>query len=101
MSETTSPADVARAVMEGVALTLADARDCLEAAGAKIERVGLIGGGAKSALWASMIAAATRFTVVRMSGGESGPALAPRALRAWPRRGRRPKRCASRPRSPT
>src|SRR5271165_4301791 len=75
MSETTSPADVARAVMEGVALTLADARDCLEAAGAKIERVGLIGGGAKSALWASMIAAATRFTVVRMSGGESGPAL--------------------------
>ena len=29
MSETTSRADVARAVMEGVALTLADARDCL------------------------------------------------------------------------
>ena len=48
MSETTSPADVARAVMEGVALTLADARDCLEAAGAKIERVGLIGGGARA-----------------------------------------------------
>ncbi len=75
MSETTSPADVARAVMEGVALTLADARDCLEAAGAKIERVGLIGGGARSALWTRMIAAATGFTVVRMHGGESGPAL--------------------------
>ena len=56
-------------------MTLADARDCLEAAGAKIERVGLIGGGAKSALWARMIAAATGFTVVRMIGGESGPAL--------------------------
>ncbi len=75
MSEMTSPADVGRAVMEGVALTLADARDCLEAAGAKIERVGLIGGGAKSALWTRMIAAATGFTVVRMRGGESGPAL--------------------------
>ena len=49
MSETTSRADVARAVMEGVALTLADARDCLGLAGAKIERVGLIGGGARSA----------------------------------------------------
>ena len=74
MSETTSRADVARAVMEGVALTLADARDALAAAGASIDRVGLIGGGAKSALWTRMIAAATGFTVVRMKGGETGPA---------------------------
>ena len=74
MSETTSRADVARAVMEGVALTLADARDCLAAAGVEIERVGLIGGGAKSVLWTRMIAAATGFTVVRMKGGETGPA---------------------------
>jgi xylulokinase len=74
MSEATSRADVARAVMEGVALTLADARDCLAAAGAEIERVGLIGGGAKSLVWTRMIAAATGFTVVRMKGGETGPA---------------------------
>src|SRR5260370_8324796 len=60
--------------MEGVALTLADARDCLAAAGVEIERIGLIGGGAKSALWTRMIAAATGFTVVRMKGGETGPA---------------------------
>jgi xylulokinase len=75
LSETTSRADVARAVMEGVALTLAEARDCLAAAGASIERVGLIGGGARSGLWTRMIAAATGFTVVRMKGGETGPAL--------------------------
>ena len=75
MTETTTRADVARAVMEGVALTLADARDCLHAAGAKIERIGLIGGGAKSSLWTRMIAAATGFTVARMRGGEAGPAL--------------------------
>ena len=74
MSESTSRAEVARAVMEGVALTLADARDCLVAAGAQIARVGLIGGGAKSALWTRMIAAATGFAVVRMKGGETGPA---------------------------
>ncbi len=74
LSETSARADVARAVMEGVALTLADARDCLGLAGVKIERVGLIGGGAKSALWTRMIAAATGFTVVRMKGGETGPA---------------------------
>jgi xylulokinase len=74
LSETTSRADVARAVMEGVALTLADARDCLAAAGASIERVGLTGGGAKSLLWTRMIAAATCLTVVRMQGGDTGPA---------------------------
>jgi xylulokinase len=74
MSETSSRADVARAVMEGVALTLAEARDCLAAAGAKIERAGLIGGGAKSALWTRMIAAATGFSILRMKGGETGPA---------------------------
>src|SRR5271157_1239006 len=74
MSETTTRADVARAVMEGVALTLAEARDCLIAAGATLGRIGLIGGGAKSTLWTRMIAAATGFTVVRMRGGETGPA---------------------------
>src|SRR3984957_6680986 len=74
LSEASSRADVARAVMEGVALTLADARDCLAEAGVEIERVGLIGGGAKSLLWTRMIAAATGFTVVRMKGGEMGPA---------------------------
>ncbi len=74
MSEATAPADVARAVMEGVALTLVDARDSLAAAGASIERVGLIGGGARSALWTRMIAAATGLTVVRFKGGETGPA---------------------------
>jgi xylulokinase len=74
LSEASSRADVARAVMEGVALTLADARDCLAEAGARIERVGLIGGGARSLLWTRMIAAATGFTVVRMKGGETGPA---------------------------
>jgi xylulokinase len=74
LTETTSRADVARATMEGVALTLADARDSLTAAGAAIERVGLIGGGARSGLWTRMIAAATGFTVVRMKGGETGPA---------------------------
>ena len=74
LSEASSRADVARAVMEGVALTLAEAHDCLAEAGARIERVGLIGGGAKSLLWTRMIAAATGFTVVRMKGGETGPA---------------------------
>ncbi|MGO9742856.1 MAG: xylulokinase [Roseiarcus sp.] len=75
LTPATSRADFARAVMEGVALTLADARDCLEAAGDSILEVGLIGGGARSLVWTRMIAAAIDRPVVRYRGGEAGPAL--------------------------
>jgi xylulokinase len=75
LSESSSRADLTRAVMEGVAFTLADARDCLAAAGDALGRVGLIGGGAKSALWSRMIAAALGREIVRYRGGETGPAF--------------------------
>jgi len=75
LGEAASRADVTRAVMEGVAFTLADARDCLEGTGDRFGRVGLIGGGAKSALWTRMIAAALDREIVRYRGGESGPAF--------------------------
>ncbi len=75
MSETTSRVDVARAVMEGIAMTLAEARDCLASARVRFDRAGLIGGGARSQLWTQMIAAATGLKIVRMAGGETGPAL--------------------------
>jgi xylulokinase len=97
MSETTSRADVARAVMEGVALTLAEARDCLGLAGARIERVGLIGGGAKSDLWTRMIAAATGFTIVRMKGGETGPAYGAARLARMAATGESPETVCLRP----
>jgi xylulokinase len=70
-----SRADLIRAVMEGVAFTLVDARECLEAAGDAFGRVGLIGGGAKSVLWTRMIAAALNREIVRYRGGETGPAF--------------------------
>src|SRR5271167_918771 len=97
MSEATSRADVARAVMEGVALTLADARDCLAAASVEIERVGLIGGGAKSALWTRMIAAATGFTIVRMKGGETGPAYGAARLARMAATGEPPEAVCAKP----
>jgi xylulokinase len=75
LSEGTARADFARAVMEGVAFTLADAKDCLEAAGDELAEVGLIGGGAKSALWTRMIAASLNRRIVRYRGGETGPAF--------------------------
>ena len=75
LSEASSRADFARAVMEGVAFTLADARDCLAAAGDASGDVGLIGGGARSGLWTRMIASAADVTVTRYRGGEAGPAF--------------------------
>jgi xylulokinase len=75
LGESASRADASRAVMEGVAFTLADARACLNAAGDDFAQVGLIGGGAKSALWTRMIAAALDRPVVRFRGGEAGPAF--------------------------
>jgi xylulokinase len=61
--------------MEGVAFTLAEARECLEGAGDSIGRVGLIGGGASSALWTRMIAAALNREVTRYRGGETWGAI--------------------------
>ena len=75
LTDLTSRADIARATMEGVAFTLADARDCVESGAGPIGEVGLTGGGAKSALWTRMIAAALDRTVVRYRGAETGPAF--------------------------
>jgi xylulokinase len=75
LSPSSTRADLTRAVMEGVAFTLADARDCLAAAGDSLGGVGLIGGGAKSKLWTRMIAAALNREIARYRGGETGPAF--------------------------
>lgn len=47
--ETTTPAHLARAAVEGLLCGLADGLDALAAQGARIERVLLVGGGARSA----------------------------------------------------
>jgi xylulokinase len=75
LAEAHTRVDLTRAVMEGVAFTLVDARDCLAETGDLGDRVGIIGGGAKSGLWARMIASACGVEVIRYRGGEAGPAF--------------------------
>lgn len=70
---TTAPA-VAQAVMEGVALALADGHDALTGSGAVIGSVTLTGGGARSRLWARLIAAALGLPVAVQAGAQAGPA---------------------------
>jgi len=60
-------AHLVRAVVEGVAHNLRDCRDALVAAGARIERVQAVGGGARSALWLQILADVLGVPVLRRS----------------------------------
>lgn len=64
-----------QAVMEGVALALRDCQDALEQAGARAAQPVLIGGGARSQLWRSLIASALDRPLSIPVGAATGPAL--------------------------
>ncbi|MDU6410511.1 MAG: xylulokinase [Yersiniaceae bacterium] len=69
------PADLGRAVLEGVGFALAEGMDVLHATGLRPERVTLIGGGARSAYWRQMLADISGQTLEYRTGGDVGPAL--------------------------
>lgn len=71
----TTRADLCRAVLEGVAFAFADGQDALLAAGAPIERVSVIGGGARSRLWGVILASALGRSLDYREGGATGPAF--------------------------
>jgi xylulokinase len=71
----TTPTDVMLAVLEGVALSLREARDCLTAAGTRVDSAAIIGGGARSPFWTRLIASALGIPITRYAGSESGPAF--------------------------
>jgi xylulokinase len=64
-----------RAVLEGVAFALADCQDALLGAGAPIDRIALIGGGARSRFWAQIIADAIDRPLAIPARAALGPAL--------------------------
>lgn len=71
----TDSARLAQAVLEGVAFALADGLDVLREAGTTVDRLAVIGGGARSRYWGQVIAAAMDVPLVYLQGGEVGPAL--------------------------
>lgn len=71
----TDRAALGRAVLEGVAFAFADAEQVLVEAGSPIDRVSVIGGGARSALWGRILASVLDRPLVYRRGGEVGPAL--------------------------
>ncbi|MGC2029628.1 MAG: xylulokinase [Steroidobacteraceae bacterium] len=75
LSHETTPGRLAQAVLEGVAFALADGLDALKDAGTRVASLSVIGGGARSHYWGSILAAALRTPLVYLEGGEVGPAL--------------------------
>ncbi|MDE2596568.1 MAG: xylulokinase [Sphingomonadales bacterium] len=69
------PARIAAAVLEGVAFAHADGLAALREAGTRVEELAVIGGGARSHHWGTILAAALDVRLVYLDGGEVGPAL--------------------------
>ena len=78
----TSRADMVNATLEGVCHGLAQGIAALQATGAGLEKVSLIGGGSRSAYWAQMLADATGLEVIRREDSAVGPAWGAARL-AW------------------
>jgi xylulokinase len=71
----TSPLHLGRAVLDGVALALADCHDALIADRAPIQDIALIGGGSRSLLWAEIIATVIGQPLRLPGNAALGPAL--------------------------
>ncbi|ALB64531.1 Xylulose kinase [Cronobacter condimenti 1330] len=69
------PAELARAVLEGVGYALADGMDIVHECGITPQSVTLIGGGARSAWWRQMLADISGMPLDYRTGGDVGPAL--------------------------
>jgi xylulokinase len=70
-----SPQLVTQAVLEGVALSLADCQTYLEDTGPLPDHIAVNGGGSRSRFWMRLLASALNRTVVIQEGSETGPAF--------------------------
>lgn len=68
-------AAIGQAVLEGVAFAFADGLDALIEAGATIDKISVIGGGARSMWWGGVLSAALKRPLVYRDGSEVGPAF--------------------------
>lgn len=79
LASTHGPADIAYAVVEGVSFGLRDGLDTLER---PVGDLALVGGGARSAWWAQLLADILEVPLALGEGGEAGGALGAARL-AW------------------
>jgi xylulokinase len=82
LSNDTDAASLAYAVIEGVSFGLADGMRALQAAGCDVKQLSLVGGGARSALWAQQLATLLNINIVTHEESAAGGALGAARL-AW------------------
>ncbi len=75
LSAETTGADLAYAVLEGVAFAFADGIDVLKEAGSKIDDITVVGGAARLPYWGPMLASALNAPLTYREGGEVGGAF--------------------------
>jgi xylulokinase len=82
LSHDTDAAALAYSVIEGVSFGLADGMRALQAAGCDVKQLSLVGGGARSALWAQQLATLLNINIVTHQESAAGGALGAARL-AW------------------
>ena len=75
MTADTGPEELARAVLDGVAMGLRDGLDVILAAGSALKSFTVVGGGSRSPYWGQLIAAALDRPLIYREAGAVGPAL--------------------------
>ncbi len=75
MTADTDAPEIARAVLDGVAMGLRDGLDVILTAGSRVESFTVVGGGSRSGYWGKLIAGALERPLVYREGGAVGPAL--------------------------
>ncbi|MGG1944774.1 xylulokinase [Trinickia sp. NRRL B-1857] len=96
MTHATDRALLGYAVLEGVTLALTDGLDALAAAGTAPSALSLLGGGARSAFWAQLLADALSTPTRQHGGGETGAALGAARL-GWLAAGGDPRQVLAKP----
>ncbi len=82
LSNDTDAAALAYSVIEGVSFGLADGMRALQAAGCDVKQLSLVGGGARSALWAQQLSTLLNINIVTHEESAAGGALGAARL-AW------------------
>jgi xylulokinase len=75
LSHSTDAAALAYAVIEGVTFGLTDGLNALKKAGSTIKQLSLVGGGARSAMWAQQLASSLNVDIVLHAESAAGGAL--------------------------
>lgn len=75
LTASTTRAQMAQAVVQGVSMALADGIDAVHGCGIQVDGISLIGGGVKSTYWRQLLADVSGITMNYRKGGDVGPAL--------------------------